>query len=185
MNIKRIVGIAALSLAGITVQTSAATTSTTFQNDFAATSIFLWAESVNVAFTLPSLTTPTPLKFVTGMNGWTIATLAPSKIQLNGPQIAPQAGKFKVSFTFSTSRKFDIQWAEVLFNGTTTVLQGAGGLTYDNLTPGHVVWSDNHHPFTHMNELGLTAVPLPGSLVLLLSALVFVPTVGGRRLQRA
>jgi hypothetical protein len=181
MRFKRILILAGLSMLGLSMHVTASTMSVSFNNSNDATSIFLWTDSPNVTLSLPSSIT-----FISGMTGWNQSTQLPDKVQISGPELNAGAGKFRVTLTYSAPRKFDLQWAEVLTTGAATILQGSGGLTFDGVTPGHFGWYDNNHQFTHIDELGLTpnlklaAVPLPGSVLLMLPALMVVSTVGRR-----
>jgi len=186
MRFKHFLILAGLNLFGLSMHATASTMSVSFNNSNDVTSIFLWADSPNVTFS-----SPTSITFVSGMAGWNVATQLPTKVHIAGPEINAGAGKFRVSLTYSAPRKFDLQWAEVLSTGATTLLQDAGGLTFDGVTPGHFGWHENDHLFTHLDELGLTsnlklaAVPLPSSVLLLLPALMIVSTVGRRALRSA
>ncbi len=157
------IGVIGLSMTAIKVD--AATLNQTFANDFDTTSIYLWSDAPgNMSFAA--------VGFGSNMTTWSVQSNTGAQLVLAGSTVAPGAGRFNVTMNFTTT-PFTMQWAEVFFSGGFNVVRGAGTLTYQSAG-----WS-NANTFTHLADIpqqfGAAAVPLPSSLMLLLSSLLFVP----------
>lgn len=154
----------ALSLA--TGSLSAATLNQTFMNDFEATSIYLWSDAPgNMSFVGAG--------FGADMSTWSVTSNTGAQLVLGGSTVAPGAGRFDLAMNYHTA-PFTVQWAEVFFSGLVNVVRGSGTLTYQGAG-----WS-NVDAFSHLADIpnrviASSAVPLPSSVLLMLTSLLFVP----------
>jgi hypothetical protein len=178
MNMKRLLKFAAATLLGMSLNAQAANLDVTFTNDFGSLSnpvneIFLWMD--------PGAATLSIRGFAGSMRSWTSQTVVPSQaFRLSGLDVtAPSTGSFTARFNFSgpvrNAPSFSFQWAEVFFDGTLRHVAGSGSLSYSGSASGTYTPSA---AFTHLNSTdipNLAPVPLPSSVVLLLSTLVFAP----------
>jgi hypothetical protein len=125
-----------------------------------------------------------------GGGTWLTDTRTSTMLKIIGPTVASGTGLFNVNFDYPAPTTpvpaFSFQWAEVFYStvGNTRSLLGSGTLSFSN---GQFTGSG---AFTHFSDIAGTAfagapVPLPSSVVLLLSALVFVPGAKNRRAQAA
>lgn len=168
MSFKDMVKIAAVCLAVATGNVNAKALTEDFANAFDVTSIFLWSDD-------PSNMTLNKASFTAGMTGWQTTLATGAALVLSGPAIDSGDGRFSVKFKFR-KQPFKLQWAEVLFDGTYNQVMGSG--TLQRRGPDWLASST----FTHLGDIpNLAPVPLPSSIALLLSALVFVPMSKLRR----
>jgi len=184
---KRLWKLAAAALLGLSLNAQAAHVEVTFANDFGSLSnpvneVFLWMDTSAVSLTIRN--------FRGSMSGWATDTItAGQTLRLHGPNVtAPFSGTFTARFSFSgpASRapSFSLQWAEVFFDGTYRHVAGAGTVSYSGGNRGTYTPSPT---FTHLNSTdipNLAPVPLPSSVVLLLSTLVFAPLAKIERRQK-
>jgi len=144
---------------------AAATLHQTFMNDFASNAIYLWSDDPgNMQFAGTS--------FGAHLQGWSVQSASPAALVLNGPTVAAGQGRFTVRFDH-VKRPFTLQWAEVFFDSGISHVLGAGTLGYS--VSG---WTGTN-AFSHLADIPhltpQSAVPLPQSAVLLLSALIVLP----------
>ena len=168
---RRFASLALLML--LTVGTArAATLDQTFMNDFETNTIYLWSlDSANMRFD----------GFSTGANmaAWNAQVSTADRLVLSGPTLAAGAGRFNLHMHYS-SAPFRLEWAEVFFNKVENVVLGRGTLTFDGNG-----WSNSAFA-SHSIDMPLNptvaALPLPGSAMMMLSALLLltVPTLRQR-----
>ncbi len=175
---KRLLKFAATTLLGMSLNVQAGTVDVTFTNDFGSLSspvneIFLWMD--------PGAASLSINRFAGSMRAWTSLTLVTNQsFKLSGPSVtAPNTGSFTARFNFSgpvpRAPSFSFQWAEVFFDGALRHVAGSGTVSYSGGATNSFTGSPT---FTHLNSTdipNLAAVPLPSSIVLLLSTLVFAP----------
>lgn len=153
---------AALTLANA----GAATLNQTFMNDHATNALYFWADdATNLQFER--------VRFGTGMTAWSVQSNSGDALVLTGPTVDARAGRFTLRLDYTT-RPFSFQWAEVFFDSGLNRILGAGTLTY---TTGGWVGSD---VFTRAAAVphqfaAQASVPLPQSVLLLLSGLLVLP----------
>ncbi len=162
----------ALSLTATTAV--AATLNQTFMNDFASNAMYFWSENpANMQFGAVS--------FGSNMSGWSVQSASAAALVIQGPVVAAAQGRFTMGFDYVT-RPFSLQWAEVFFDSGINHILGAGTLSYSaSGWAGTNVFThaaDVPHQFTTQ-----ASVPLPPSVVLLLSALAFLPLRQLRQLR--
>ncbi len=138
----------------------------TFANDFNTSSIYLWADDpLNLEFDR--------VRFGQNMGDWTVQSNSGEALVLAGTTVAAGAGRFSLRLDYVT-RPFSLQWAEVFFDSGLNVIQGAGTLRYSGSawTASNVFTRGADMPNQFASS---SAVPLPGSIVLLLSSLLCMP----------
>ncbi|MCZ6665612.1 MAG: hypothetical protein O7B81_09925, partial [Gammaproteobacteria bacterium] len=122
----------------------------------------------------------TNLGFGGQMNTWINNVLTSAEIVYSGPTVLPPQGQLRLTFDYQV-RQVSFQWATVLFDGVNYAIQGSGTFMFDSTQRGSNAWSsttafsaintsliDNY-----FNNPGAAAVPLPNSVVLMLSAMAF------------
>lgn len=148
----------------------AATLNQTFMNDFETNAIYLWStDASNMSLD--------GISFGANMGAWQATTHTPAKLVLSGPTIGPVAGRFDLLMNYK-NLPFQLEWAEVFFDNANNAIRGYGTLTFDGGG-----WS-NANVSSHVIDIPLhpgAVVPLPSSLLLLVSIVLFVPVVHGRR----
>jgi len=160
----------ALSLTATTA--FASTLNQTFMNDYSANALYFWSDdSANLQFGA--------VRFDTGMSAWSVQSSSGSTLVLSGDVVAAGKGRFTLQLDYG-KQPFSMQWAEVFFDSGISQILGAGTLSYSK--SGWVGTS----VFTHGADIpyqftAQTAVPLPSSVVLLLSSVLCLPL---RRLLR-
>lgn len=174
MKVTNLLGSTMLALSLAATSAQAATLNQTFMNEFDANALYFWADdATNLQFAGAS--------FGANMTQWTVTANTGEALVLEGPTTVPAAsGRFTLQLDYVT-RPFSLQWAEVFFDSGVNRILAGGTLSY---TSGGWVGSN---VFTHAADVpyqfsAQAAVPLPQSVVLMLSALVFLPL---RRLTRA
>ena len=145
----------------------------TFMNDFETNAIHLWSlDSSNMRLDGFSASAD--------MRGWKADVSSPAHMVLSGPPVAAGAGRFNLLMNYKAA-PFRLEWAEVLFNSVGTVVKGYGTLSFNGNG-----WS-NSNAATHLIDMPLhpraAAMPLPSSLLMMLSALALI-TVKGLRKRR-
>ncbi len=151
---------------------SAAFMNQSFLNEFDTTSIHFWSDdATKLAFDRVS--------FGQNMGAWSVESNTGDTLVLAGPVVAATRGRFSLRLDHDR-QPFSMQWAEVFFDGAFNVIRGSGTLHYSGSA-----WTGSDL-FTHAldipNQFSSSAVvPLPSSVVLLLSSLLFVPLRGLRR----
>ncbi len=145
---------------------SAAFMNQSFLNEFDTTSIHFWSDdATKLAFDRVS--------FGQNMGAWSVESNTGDTLVL------ATRGRFSLRLDHDR-QPFSMQWAEVFFDGAFNVIRGSGTLHYSGSA-----WTGSDL-FTHAldipNQFSSSAVvPLPSSVVLLLSSLLFVPLRGLRR----
>jgi hypothetical protein len=146
-----------LSVAGA----GAATLNQTFMNDFESNTLYLWSLDAS-DMSLKNFTAGA------NMAGWKMDESSPAHMVLSGPTVAAGAGRFKLLMNYKAA-PFRLEWAEVFFEKGINVVRGFGTLTFNGNG-----WS-NANVGTHVIDIPLqprvAATPLPGSALLLMSAL--------------
>ena len=159
---------ATLTVAGA----GAATKNQMFQNDYDSNALYFWSDNPsNLQIALAS--------FGAHMGDWTVDSSTGDALVLSGSTLGAGQGRFTLSFDY-VARPFTLQWAEVFFDSGVNHLLDGGTLSY-----GSSGWSGTS-AFTRAGDIpnqfaAQASVPLPPSLVLLLSSLLFIPL---RRLSR-
>ncbi|MCC7410062.1 MAG: hypothetical protein IT495_00300 [Gammaproteobacteria bacterium] len=141
----------------------AATTTARFSNDYTSDAIYLW--SADPATLLDSVS------FGGAASAWTASTLTPTHLAMTGPLLAPAAGRFDVTFSYtppasSGAASVSFEWAEVLWAGGVPTIQGAGTLALY----GRSTWRASGS-FSHTADIAALATPLPPSVVLFAGAI--------------
>ena len=122
----------------------------------------------------------TNLRFGGQMNTWINDVLTPAEIVYSGPTVLPGRGRLQLTFDYQLPQ-VSFQWATVLFDGVNYAIQGSGTFTFDSTQAPRNAWSGTG-AFSAVNTLliddyfnnpGAAAVPLPNSVVLMLSAMAF------------
>lgn len=156
---------------------SAATQRTNFRNDSTVNHIFLFADDSG-ALPGPEIEF-SAVDLRNGFSAWTLETLTPALAVFHGADTAPNAGRFRLTFEYNVPQ-VSFQWAEVLFDSVTNTYTSVTGTAYyDRNLPWR--WSyDNTFAAANRafvdNYFGVTPapVPLPNSMVMLLSAAAFL-----------
>lgn len=159
-------------LLGVSSAALAANGSTDFVNDYASNTIFLFADNPGGN---PGLQF-TDLALADGFSDWTVETLTPALAIFTGAAAAPGAGSFRLDYRYR-GRNVSFQWAEVLFDTVSPVILGAGTAAFTRVRGGGFwsgtnTFSDPNRRFVsdYFSTVSPAAVPLPDSVVLLLSA---------------
>ncbi len=141
----------------------AATLNQTFMNDFESNALYLWSlDASNMSLE----------RFTAGANmaGWKMDESSPAHMVLSGPTVAAAAGRFNLLMNYKAA-PFRLEWAEVFFEKGINVVRGFGTLTFNGNG-----WS-NANVGTHVIDIPLhpsvAATPLPGSALMMMSALAF------------
>lgn len=167
MNAAKISTLVVTLLMAAAMSAHGATLSQAFRNDFLSNQIWLWADDpVNVDFTGHSFDTPTLADWVATLDDGDRLFMGSSS---NTP-VAPLAGTFTVDFDYSTPT-FRFQWAEIFFDGRSNNLLGSGTAMWNGRR-----WTGSNR-FTHLAEVIApvpAAVPLPSSIMLLTSSVIFM-----------
>lgn len=149
----------------------AATLNQTFMNDFETNAVYLWSvDSANMRFEGFSLGS--------NMDAWQAEVSTPAQLVLHGPTVAAGAGRFNLVMAYQTT-PFRLEWAEVFFDKVSAVVRGYGTLSFDGNG-----WS-NANFASHVIDIPLhptaAAMPVPGSMIFMLSALGLLAVDGLRR----
>ena len=142
----------------------------TFFNDVELNHGFLFSEDpVNLEFL--------NLTFGARMNTWNVELLTPSTVVFSGPTVQPFRGLLKLQFDYQVP-PVSFQWAEVLFQNDVVQINASGSAIFDPSQRGRQ-WSTSN-AFSAANTAFVTnylapaPVPLPNSVVLMLSAIGFM-----------
>lgn len=168
--------IVAASFVTVVGNAEAASSSETFFNDYASNYIFLFADEHrgNEVLTFDNVT------FGGTATDWQADSLSPSLAIFSGSQLSPGAGSFVLDFTYNRN-SVSFQWAEVFFDNGVVNMLGEGTASFRNSRFGPV-WSGSSN-FSNANQtfvndyfanIPAAAVPIPPSIVMLLSAATFV-----------
>ena len=126
----------------------------------------------------------TNLTFKNDFAGWTLEPLSASLAIYHGPAVvAPNAGRIRLTFDY-VAPAVVLQWAEVMFDSGTMTYDttASGSAMFDSSLNGAAQWAASN-VFSgangiiiddYFNAMGASAVPLPSSVVLLLSAAAFL-----------
>ena len=122
----------------------------------------------------------TNLRFGGQMNTWINDVLTPAEIVYTGPNVLPGQGRLQLTFDYQLPQ-VSFQWATVLFDGVNYAIQGSGTFMFDSTQQGINAWSsttafsgiNTQLIDNYFNNSGAAAVPLPNSVVLMLSAMAF------------
>ena len=161
-------------LAGANV--GAAVLKQTFSNDFQTNAVYLWSVD-------PSNMSLEGVAFGANMSGWQADVQTPAWLVLSGPTIDAAVGSFSLKMKYK-STPFQLEWAEVFFDTVNNVVRGYGTLTYNGSGWG------NADVATRLRDIPLqataAAMPVPSSVLLMLSALALVPLqrLGNRHATR-
>ena len=165
--------ILALMLMGGALATHAATQSIRFSNTNEVNYGFFFSDDVaELQFT--------SLRFGGQMNTWNNDVLTPAEIVYSGPTVLPGRRRLQLTFDYQLPQ-VSFQWATVLFDGVNHAIQGSSTFTFDSTQRPRNAWSSTA-AFSAANTLlidnyfnnpGAAAVPLPNSVVLMLSAMAF------------
>jgi hypothetical protein len=152
----------------------AATESVQFSNDAEMNYGFYFSDDV------------TELQFVDlrlrgQMNSWNVDVLTAEAIVFSGPTVLPPRGRMRLTFDYQVPQ-VSFQYATALFDGANYTIQTSGTFMFDSTKSGSNAWSKSNafsnlntlYVENYFNNLGGAAVPLPNSVVLLLSAIAFV-----------
>lgn len=166
MTLSTLIGSCLLACTLVGANAQAASLNQSFSNDFDTNAIYLWSDD-------PSNMQFEQVRFSAAMAGWNLDVDSASALVLSGPAAAAGAGRFTVKMDYQV-KPFSMQWAEVFFDSGINRILGGGTLTYRNGG-----WSGSD-VFTRAGDIphqfsAQSAVPLPPSIVLLLSALAFFP----------
>jgi hypothetical protein len=152
----------------------AATFSGAFLNEAEINYGFLFSDDVNELEFLD-------LTFGRDMSTWNLDVQTPTQYVFSGPTVQPFRGLMQLSFEYKVPQ-VSFQWAEVLFDGVDYAIQKSGTASFDSTQPRRSQWSGST-VFSSANA-GLvddffsapaaSAVPLPNSVVLMLSAVAFM-----------
>jgi hypothetical protein len=117
--------------------------------------------------------------------GWTSSALASDYVVFEGPEVKKSKGKFVIDFDFDDSvvSTFTFQFAEVLYDGVTETIQNTGNIEYDGsklLKPTVNGLSVGQMANITAYFAPATAVPIPSSVVLMMSAIGFLGIVRRR-----
>ena len=153
---------------------AAATYSGAFLNDVEMNNAFLFSDDVNELEFLD-------VSFERAMSAWNVDIQTPAQLVFSGPTVQPLRGLLRLSFEYKV-RQVSFQWAEVLFDGVNYAIQQSGTLHFDSTQPSGAQWSGTNvfssanaqYIDTYFNLPAATAVPLPNSVVLMLSAVAFI-----------
>ena len=158
-----------------------------FTNGNDITHLFFWAEGPvpDMNFVGVDLGNPTTDP---KLNGW-VSSPTPSPFPANtfslvlaGPEIKNNLGKFDIDFNH-TNATFTFHFAEVLYDGVgafdeTTHIQETGSIFYDGkklINPtAYALSTGEMLDVTTYFASGATAVPIPSSVVLMMSAVGFM-----------
>lgn len=175
MKLSTLIGSSLLAFTLVGASAEAATLNQTFSNDFDTSAIYLWSDD-------PSNMQFESVRFSAAMASWNLDANSAGALVISGPTAAAGAGRFTVKMDYVV-KPFSMQWAEVFFESGINRILAGGTLTYSNGGwSGSNVFTragDVPHQFTAQS-----AVPLPQSMVLLLSALVFIPLRRYARVRR-
>ena len=155
-----------------TSSAGAATLKQTFMNDFETNAVYLWSlDTSNMSLDGFSASAD--------MGGWKADISSPARMVLGGATVAAGAGRFNLLMNYKTT-PLRLEWAEVLFDHVGRMVKGYGALGFSN------GWS-NSNVATHLIDIPLhpraAAMPLPSSVLMMLSALALI-TVKGLRKRR-
>lgn len=166
--------LSALALVACASNVTAAVKTQDFLNDTNTNYIFMFTDNSNIEFSNISFDANK------GFVDWTVESLTPSLAVIAGPETAARDGLFSLTFNYFR-RSVSFQWAEVLFDaGTHTyVTQDAGTARYNSRSDrwgGNSSFSAVNAGFVqnYFDNLPPAAVPLPSSVVLMLSAAAFI-----------
>ena len=153
---------------------AAATYSGAFLNDAEMNNAFLFSDDVNELEFLD-------VSFGRDMSAWHVDIQTPAQLVFSGPTVQPLRGLLRLSFEYTVGQ-VSFQWAEVLFDGVDYAVQQSGSLHFDTTQPSGAQWSATN-VFSSANAQFIdgyfslpaaTAVPLPNSVALMLSALAVI-----------
>ncbi len=134
----------------------AATKTQMFKNNFESNSIYLWMNDINEA-------TFSSVQFSDASDDWQAFVNNGSELFMAGNTITANNGRFDVEMEYQTI-PFGFEWAEILWTGNTFSILGSGSLFWENR------WIATND-FSHLGDI-VAPVPIPGSMLLLLSALI-------------
>lgn len=154
-----------------TSSAGAATLKQTFMNDFETNAVYLWSlDTSNMSLDGFSASAD--------LGGWKADISSPARMVLSGATVAAGAGHFNLLMNYKTT-PLRLEWAEVLFDRVGTVVKGYGALGFNGNG-----WS-NSNVATHLIDIPLhpraAAMPLPSSVLMMLSALALITVKGLRK----
>ncbi|MGR8921954.1 MAG: hypothetical protein ACU85V_20250 [Gammaproteobacteria bacterium] len=167
----------ALGLLVTSHATVAASASTDFVNSERSNFIFLFAVDQGG---VPSIEF-TGLELENDFSDWQVNTLIPNLAIFSDPALetsAPGAGRFTLDFDHPR-RTARFEWAEVVFDSVDYVVQGAGAAQYNGNSgrwnfPSAFSAANSTFIDSFFTSLPAATVPLPNSVVLMLSAVAFM-----------
>lgn len=137
-----------------------------FTNDYDANAIYLFAAD-------PAALDFERITFPGVRSGWTVTMNTGDEVTMRGPRTAPGELRFNATMNYVT-KPFSIEWAEVFFGTVGNRVLGTGTLTWNG------GWTATNG-FTHFAALAADGVvPLPPSVVMLLSACGLLPLMRRR-----
>ena len=153
---------------------AAATYTGGFFNDVEMNYGFLFSDEVNELEFLS-------LSFGRDMSTWNLDVQTPVQLVFSGPTVQPFRGLMNLSFEYKV-RQVSSQWAEVLFDGVNYTIQQSGTASYDSTQRRGRQWSGSsmfssanaNAINAYFNAPSTSAVPLPNSVILMLSAVAFM-----------
>ncbi len=119
--------------------------------------------------------------FGAAMSLWNVDVQTPTHLVFAGPTAPAFAGSVNISFEYYVPQ-VNFQWAEVLFDGVNYAIQRSGTLHFDFAQPaGSQLWGTNVFSSAnaqfidnYFNGPIAASVPVPNSVVLMLSAVAFM-----------
>ncbi len=179
-TLRKITLLAGLLCALAPLSGHALVTTQRYQNDTDLTNLFLWSDNPqNMSFLGADLSDKK-------LAGWTVALNTGSFAVLEGPEVKKSLGKFDIEFDYKIA-PFTLQFAEVLYNATTgnIGISHEGQLEFNGKKLGKpVARALTSAQITDVNSYfvqGGAVVPVPNSVLLMISAIGFLGVAGRRR----
>jgi len=165
---------------------NAATDTERYKNDADMTNLFLWStDPSNMTFGSIDLTDAK-------LTGWSVMHNDGAYLVLEGPEISKSKSKINIDFNFTVA-PFTFQFAEVLYDsvGNDIAIEATGMIQYntkgklDKPTANPLSAAQGADIKAYFNPSAGAVVPLPGSSVLMLSALGLVGVTARRHQAQA